>query len=97
MTKLISVKPSDKPDKKYVAEFMMPNGRTKNTHFGAKGYLDFTHGATDEQHKAYKIRHKKDLDTADPTKAGFLSYYLLWGDSRNLQTNIASFKRKFRL
>ena len=27
-------------------------------------------------------RHKKDLDTNDPTRAGFLSYYILWNKSK---------------
>jgi len=95
--KLVSVKPSDREGKKLVAEFLMDNGRTKHTHFGAVGYTDYTKGASDETRDHYRARHKKDLQTNDPTKAGFLSYYLLWGDSHNLQTNIASFKRKFHL
>ena len=46
---------------------------------------------------AYRARHKSDLDTKDFKRAGFLSYYLLWGDSTNLNKNIQSFKNKFNL
>ena len=97
MTKLISVKPSDREGKKLVAEFLMSNGRKKHTHFGATGYTDYTKGASVETREAYRTRHKKDLDTNDPTKAGFLSFYILWGDSRSVSTNVSAFKRKFGL
>lgn len=97
MTKLISVKPSTREGKKLVAEFLMPNGRTKHTHFGATGYTDYTKGASTETREAYRNRHKKDLETNDPTKAGFLSYFILWGDSRSVSTNVSAFKRRFGL
>ena len=94
--KLVSVKKSDREGKKYVAEFLMDSGRTKHVHFGATGYKDYTLGATDEQREHYRTRHKKDLETGDPTRAGFLSYYLLWS-GRNLQSNIRAFKSRFNL
>ena len=97
MTKLISVKPSDRTGKKYVAEFLMSNGRKRHTHFGATGYTDYTKGASDETRTAYRARHKKDLETNDPTKAGFLSYFILWGDSRSVPTNVSAFKQRFGL
>jgi hypothetical protein len=45
----------------------------------------------------YRIRHEKDLDTLDPTRAGFLSYYILWGDSQNVNENIKADKKRFNL
>lgn len=95
--KLVSVKPSDRQGKKFVAEFLMPNGRKKHTHFGAAGYTDYTLGASKETRDAYRTRHKKDLETNDPSMAGYLSYYILWGDSRSVPTNVAAYKKKYNL
>ena len=94
--KLVSVKKSDREGKKYVAEFLMDSGRTKHVHFGASGYTDYTLGATPEQREHYRTRHKKE-DWTNPTTAGALSRFILWGDSRNLQMNIRAFKSRFKL
>jgi len=94
--KLIEVKKSTKTDKKYMAVFEN-NGRTKTTHFGAKGMDDYTIKGDKEQRERYRARHKKDLDTKDPTRAGFLSYYLLWGDSTSFAQNLRDFKSRFGL
>jgi hypothetical protein len=57
----------------------MDDGRKKHTDFGAKGMDDYTLTKNkEEQRRHYRQRHEKDLRTGDPTKAGFLSYYLLW-------------------
>ena len=73
------------------------NGRTKTTHFGSSGMDDYTLKGDKEQRERYRTRHKKDLNTGDPTKAGFLSYYLLWGDSTSLLENISAYRRRFNL
>ena len=91
------VKKSDRPDKKLMAIFTKDNGRTKTTHFGAKGMDDYTITKNKEQRKRYRERHKKDLKTRDYTRAGFLSYYILWGASTSRKENIASYKRRFNL
>lgn len=91
------VKRSDKPNKKYMAVFTKDNGRTKTTHFGQRGATDYLLSKDKERRARYRQRHKKDLKTNDPTRAGFLSYYLLWGDSTSLRTNIQSYKRRFNL
>lgn len=95
--KLVSVKPATNGKNKYTATFLQDNGRMKTTNFGAKGYIDKTLGATDEQVKAYRTRHRKDLETKDPTRAGFLSLYILWGGSTSLRVNIADYKKRFNL
>ena len=95
--KLISVSASDKPDKKLMAVFQQDNGRKKTTHFGASGMDDYTKTHDKEQRERYRTRHAKDLQTADPTRAGHLSYYILWGDSTSLQTNISKYKKMFSL
>ena len=95
--KLLSVKPSTKSDKKYMATFQNENGRTKVTHFGQATADDYTKTHDKAQRERYRTRHKKDLETGDATKAGFLSYYLLWGESTSLQTNLAAYKKRFNL
>jgi len=95
--KLLSVGPSTKADKKLMAKFETDTGRTKTVHFGAKGMDDYTITHDKEQRTRYRTRHAKDLTTRDPTKAGFLSYYILWGDSTSLQQNISSYKSRFHL
>jgi len=88
---------SDKPGKKYKAVFQTDTGREKTTHFGAAGMDDYTKTHDTEQRARYRKRHQKDLKTGDPTKAGFLSYYILWGDHTNVQDNVAAYKRRFNL
>ena len=95
--KLLSVVKSDRPGKKWKATFQQDNGRTKTTHFGASGMDDYTLTGDKEARNRYRTRHKKDLQTGDPTRAGFLSYYLLWGDSTSLSSNLAAYKSKFGL
>ena len=94
--KLLKIGKSDKSDKKLMATFET-NGRTKITHFGSKGMDDYTLTKDKEQRDLYRQRHKKDLDTKDPTRAGYLSWYILWGDSTSRQENIKTFKNKFNL
>ena len=94
--KLLKIGKSDKPDKKLMATFET-EGRTKTTHFGSKGMDDYTITKDKEQRDRYRQRHKKDLDTKDPTRAGYLSWYILWGDSTSRQENIKTFKNKFNL
>jgi hypothetical protein len=72
------------------------DGRSKTTKFGAVGYTDYTLSGDKEKRALYRDRHSKDLK-GDATKAGYLSYYVLWGDSTSMATNIASYKKKFSL
>jgi hypothetical protein len=93
----VVIKKSDKPNKKLMAVFTKDNGRTKTTHFGQSGADDYTLTKDKEQRKRYRDRHKKDLSTGDYTRAGYLSYYILWGDSTSRKENIASYKKRFNL
>ena len=94
--KLLSITESTKPDKKLTAVFDN-DGRKKTTHFGAKGMDDYTLTKDKEQRDRYRTRHAKDLKTNDPTKAGYLSYYILWGDSTSRAKNISEYKKRFNL
>jgi ABC-type sulfate transport system substrate-binding protein len=93
--KLVSIKPATDGKHKFTAVFDN-DGRTKTTHFGAKGYDDFTIKGDTEQRDRYRKRHEKDLKTNDPTKAGFLSYYILW-NKPTVTASIADYKKRFNL
>lgn len=87
---------STKKDKKLMAEFFDGGDKkVKTIHFGAKGMDDYTLTGDKDARERYRTRHKKDLDTKDPTRAGFLSYYILWGDSTSRDKNIKDYKKRF--
>ena len=94
--KLLEVKDSTKADKKLMAIFESDTGRKKTTHFGASGMDDYTITKDKAQRDRYRTRHKKDLDTGDPTKAGFLSWYILW-NKPTIKASIADYKKQFNL
>lgn len=90
------IKKSTKPEKDYMAIFTeRPNGRNKTVHFGDSKLPQYTSTATKEQRERYRKRHQKDLRTNDPERAGYLSYYILWGESKSIRKNIESYKRRF--
>jgi len=96
--KLVSITVSEKPDKKLKATFLNEEtNRKKTVHFGAFGMDDFTISHDKEQRERYRTRHAKDLTTGDPTRAGYLSYHVLWGDSTSRAKNISDYKKKFNL
>tara|TARA_R100001224_G_C4025122_1_gene150692 strand:+ start:1759 stop:2046 length:288 start_codon:yes stop_codon:yes gene_type:complete len=92
--KLLSIKPSKVRKKKWTAIFEKKDGRKKTINFGAKGYDDYTIGGTDKQRSAYLARHKKDKINI-PDSAGSLSYWILWGKSKDMEKNIKDFRKKF--
>ena len=93
----VVIKPSNKSGKKLMAIFKRDNGRTKTSHFGAAGMDDYTIKKDKEQRKRYRDRHRKDLNTNDYTRAGYLSWYILWGNSTSRSENIKAYKRRFNL
>ena len=93
MVKLLKITKSPNPEKKLRAIF--DDG--KHTDFGASGMQDYTLTGDKERRRLYRQRHAKDLETNDPTRAGFLSYYILWGDSTSRVTNTAAYKKRFNM
>ena len=85
---------SDNPKKKYKAIFTKPDGKTKTINFGSSTHQDYTQHHDKNRRLLYRKRHEKDLK-GDPMRAGYLSFYILWGDSTSLQTNIRAFKKQF--
>lgn len=97
MVKLISIKPSTREGKKYVATF---DDGTK-THFGAVGYNDYItynkkyDDATAEKHKkSYIARHSAQESFDNPKDASTLARYILW-NMPTLTTSIADYKKRF--
>ena len=96
----LDMKPSTIKNKRFTATFTDDKGKViKTTHFGLKNpkkgtYIDHK---DKEIRKNYRARHKKDLDTGDFKKAGYLSYYILWGDKTNLKDAIKDYKKRFKL
>jgi len=88
---LKEIKESQRKDKRYLAIF--ENG--KKTHFGQKGGSTYIDHHDKDKREAYRKRHAKDLNTNDPYRAGYLSYWLLWGDEKDLIQAMLSYNRKF--
>ena len=92
---LISIKRSPKKDKKYVATFCK-NGHIKQTHFGAKGMSDYTIHKNKARRSRYINRHRSRENWSDPTSAGALSRYVLWGKT-SFRGSVNAYKKKFHL
>lgn len=90
------IKKSTKPNKKYMALFKDGSKVKITRHFGASGMNDFTITKDKDARTRYRKRHKKDLLTKDPTRAGYLSYYILWGESTSIKENIRKYKKRFK-
>ena len=97
MIKMVVEKGTAK-NKKFKAIFYDGEGKKiKTTQFGDNRYQQYIQHKDKERRSKYRSRHKKDLTTGDYKKAGFLSYYLLWGDSSSFDTNIKKYKKMFKL
>jgi hypothetical protein len=100
--KLISIKPSTNKDKKLMATFEKDNGRQVTTHFGSKGFLDYTKyykqdpKLAKEKRASYLARHRVNEDWNDVTSAGALSRWILWSEP-TIEQSIKKFKKRFNL
>jgi hypothetical protein len=68
-------------------------GRKKVIHFGAKGAGDMTKHKDISRRNRYIFRHHKDLGTGNPTRAGYLSMFVLW-NKPSLSSSISDYKRR---
>jgi len=96
----IVVKPAEpKTGKRFTAIFRIHKGGKviKITHFGQIGGKTYLDERNKKKRSAYRARHKKDLDTKDFKRAGYLSYYLLWGDQTTLKKNLEDYRKRFKL
>lgn len=90
--RLLAVHPSERKGKKLVAQFS--DGTC--THFGARGYEDFTQHRDERRKASYIARHGALEDWTDPRAAGTLSRYVLW-NKPTLAASIQDYRRRFRL
>ena len=76
-----------KTNKRFTAIFRKHKGGKiiKITNFGQIGGKTYLDEKNKEKRKNYRARHKKDLDTKDFKRAGYLSFWLLWGDDTTLK------------
>ena len=92
--KLLSVKKSDRKNKEFVAEF--DDG--KKVHFGTDSNYVLNKRKTPVDRKNYIKRHSQNPLEKDalknPRSAARLSMDLLW-NTRNLNTNISIYKKKY--
>jgi hypothetical protein len=96
--KLKSVVPAHDGVHKYEATFVPEAGRTKHTKFGATGMDDYTKTHDKEQRARYIERHGRGRETwSDPTSAGALSRYILWGESTSMLENLRRYRSRFNL
>lgn len=91
MPRIIKLEPANDGKKKWRAFF--DNGKT--TKFGSFGSPDYTLTGDKVARDAYRRRHLSDLETNDPTRAGYLSFYVLWGDSISMAQNVKDFNKRF--
>lgn len=88
---LLRLEKADDGKHKWVAVFS--NG--KRTKFGAVGYEDYTIHKSRLRRALYRKRHINDLNTRDPYAPGYLSFYILWGDSTDIEKNVREYNRRF--
>lgn len=92
MVKLLSVTPSDRADKKYMAKF--DDGTI--THFGSKGMSDFIKHRDEDRRQSYLKRHRPNENWNDPKSAGSLARWILW-NKPTLRASIEDYRKRFRV
>ncbi len=101
----IQVKRSTNDEKKLMAVFTYPDGKTKTTHFGQRGASDYTKHGEKKRMELYLERHAGNApsyttssreDWKDPTTAGALSRWILW-NKPSLSASFNDFKKRFNL
>jgi len=93
----VRIEESTNDEKKLMAVFTKPDGKTKTVHFGARGMSDYTQHKDKDRMKNYLARHgKMGEDWNDPMTAGALSRWILWGKP-SLRESFNDFKKRFNL
>ncbi len=68
----------------------------KQTKFGQIGGSTYIDHKDKLKRKNYIARHKRDLRTNDPQRAGYLSLFLLWGSKTNMNAAIKDYNRRLK-
>ena len=91
--RFISLKKSNKPNKKLVITFSEPD---LTIHFGSKNSSTFLDHYDKVKRSNYLKRHKVNEDW-NQGNAGSLSAYILWGDTSDLYENLINYLDKFKI
>lgn len=95
-SKLVCITCSQEPNG-YVAYFKHPDTILySKIRFGNYKKLYYTDGAPRENINL-SFDEQYDLKKDNPMSAGYLTYYILWGQSRSISENIKSYKERFNL
>jgi hypothetical protein len=89
----MKIEPSTRKGKRFMVTF--ENGKT--VHFGQARGTTYIDSGDKAKRTAYLKRHEKNEDWSDPYSAGAISRYLLWGDSKDLETNHIAFMKRFKV
>ena len=92
---LLSIKKLKGDKKKYEAFFIV-NGKKSSQKFGAEGMSDYTLHKDIIRRNRYIARHLKDLETGDPTRAGYLSMFVLW-NKPSFGASVRDYKTRLRI
>lgn len=95
MIELIQLIKLNSGKKKYKAIFNI-NGKKKSTTFGARGYSDYTIHKDINRRNRYIARHLVDLKTKDPTRAGYLSMYIIW-NYPTVEQSVVDYKKRLKV
>ncbi len=91
--RFVSLKKSNKPNKKLVITFTEPD---LTIHFGSKNSSTFLDYYDKVKRSNYLKRHKVNEDW-NQVNAGSLSAYILWGDTSDLYKNLINYLDKFKI
>ena len=91
--RFISLKKSNKPNKKLVITFSEPN---LTIHFGSKNSSTFLDHHDKVKRSNYLKRHKVNEDW-NQINAGSLSAYILWGNTSDMYANLINYLDKFNI
>ena len=93
----VSIKPSNRKYKKYVAVFYDNNKEVvKTTHFGDNRYQAYVDHQDELRRTNYLNRHRKNEQWDDFMSAGSLSRYILW-EHKKTDTAIKEYMKRFQL
>ena len=95
MIKVIGFRKLKSDKKKYEITFEK-NGKKYVRKFGAAGMSDFTIHKDVKRRENYISRHKKDLQTGDPMRPGYLSMYILW-NKPTLESSLKDYKKRLNI
>ena len=95
--KLLTLRRSRNPAKKFDAIFQYPDGKTRRVSFGARGMSDYTKHKDVTRRSRYLKRHSgMGEHWSRPDTPGALSRWILW-NKPSLKASLSDFKKRFNV